>query len=456
MNDDQIARLEKRLHRERLARREAEEMLESKSLELYQANVALRAQADDLERQVEHRTHELEVALEGANAATEAKSQFLATMSHEIRTPLFGVIGTAELLERSLLDPAQRAQVGVIRGSGETLLSLLNEILDFSKLDAARLELKAVPFDLAGESHAVGALYRPLAESRGLELRVDVDVPSATYRGDKVRFRQILSNLVSNAISFTEQGHVGLAVTARASGAHTEVVVQVSDTGPGIPEEQRSMLFEEFTQGDPSTTRTHGGTGLGLAIVSRLAGLMGGDVTLESVVGEGSVFTARIIMDSDADADADAASLGRHESASTAPEVTPIEGITHLRILLAEDNPVNRLVATAMLEKFGCTASIAVNGQEAVEMVTAAGDVDVVLMDLQMPVLDGIEATQRIRALDLARQPYIVALTANAFASDEQRCRDAGMDDFLAKPFSLAELHTLFLTVAQSRSAAST
>ncbi len=445
---EQIARLERRVERERLARHEAESMLESKSLELYQANLALRQLANELEAQVEARTRELEVALDEAREATKVKGQFLATMSHEIRTPLFGVIGTAELLEESSLDDEQRARLSAIRSSGESLLALLNEILDFSKLDAARLELQSVEFDLEQEVSSVVRLFEPLASGAGLVLSADIEPQAHLFIGDKVRLRQIISNLLSNAVKFTTAGEVALTVATRRIANRAHVVISVRDTGPGIPDDQREVLFEEFRQGDPSTTRVHGGTGLGLAIVSRLAKLMQGDVTIDSVVGQGSVFTVRVVMDVGPERGS------RTQTAAKAPPMKLSGNVHDLRILLVEDNPVNRMVTTAMLKKLGCSASVAEDGAAAVAAVSA-GTIDVVLMDLQMPVLDGFEATRAIRALDLEVQPQIVALTANAFESDRQRSRETGMDDFLAKPFSLPELRALCERLAAARATGS-
>jgi signal transduction histidine kinase/CheY-like chemotaxis protein len=448
MSDDQLTRLKKRVERERMARVAAETMLESKSLELYKANTSLRELASELEAKVESRTQAFEEAAEMARAATHAKSEFLATMSHEIRTPLFGVLGSAEVLQQSPLNQDQNALVGTIRSSGENLLALLNEILDFSKLDPARIDLVLSEFDLEEETKAVADLFRSVARSQGLSLDVTVGPQSRLLVGDNLRLRQIISNLLSNAVKFTDDGGIELFVTAVPVNGHTQVSVSVSDTGPGIRESDREMLFEEFRQGDPSTTRTHSGTGLGLAIVSRLAGLMGGDVKLRSEVGRGSTFKATVLMDEGA------LRSTVQPQKTPSPEAEPIVEVHDLRILLAEDNPVNRMIATAMLEKIGCSALIAEDGGTAVEIV-AGGQIDVVLMDLQMPVLDGLEATRRIRSMKLERQPQIVALTANSFESDRESCRTAGMDDFLSKPFSLDDLRELCERLAAARSVVS-
>lgn len=427
---DPLQRAERRADRERAARRQAEQLLEAKSWELHAANVSLQQLAEDLEEQVAERTRELAAALEAASSAAVAKSQFLAAMSHEIRTPLFGIIGTADVLRESALTAVQAEQVSTIRSSGESLLTLLNEILDFSKLDAARVELDVDDFDLVAESYSVTSLYRPLAAQGPVVMHVDIDDGVRTIHGDKLRYRQILSNLISNAVKFTSEGEIWVRVGTREIAAGVEVILSVRDTGPGIPPEHISSLFDEFSQGDPSVGRTHGGTGLGLAIVSRLVQLMGGEIQVESEVGVGSTFTARMIM-------GNAQGTGRaKDPVVVTEELQERPDLGDLRILLVEDEVVNRTVATAMLGRLGIRPSIAQNGLEAVDAV-AAQTFDLVLIDLHMPVLGGIDATRRIRALDGIEQPRIVAVTASAFESDRRACTEAGMDDFLPKPFTL-------------------
>ncbi len=432
---ERIARLERRIAREREARVQAERMLEMKSLDLYEANESLRAHARSLEEQVVVRTSQLEEARDRAEEAGRAKSDFLAMMSHEIRTPLIGVLGMAELLASSPLDEEQRQQVATIRASGDTLLVIINDILDFSKVEANKLELDVGDVDLAAELDHVARLYRPLALAKGVALDLELDeVTTRVVRGDRVRIRQIVSNLVSNAVKFTHVGSV--AVRARTERDHemrdqdmVTVVIDVIDTGIGIPRERLGRLFQAFSQADASTTRRFGGTGLGLAISERLARMMGGNVQVRSDVGIGSVFSLRLFL----------------EPGGATPHIDePVvavddAAIASLRVLVAEDNAVNRKVAVALLGRLGLQVDLANDGREAVE-AARSGDYDVILMDMQMPEMDGLEATSIIRTLALDRRPVIVALTANAFDADRDACLDAGMDDFMTKPFTLDQL----------------
>ena len=428
---ERIVRLEKRLAREREARVQAERMLEAKSLELYEANESLRRAALDLEAQVRVRTHELAQARDRAEAADRTKGEFLAMMSHEIRTPLIGVLGMADLLAESSLDPEQRQQVATIRSSGDTLLVIINDILDFSKVEANKLELELGVVDLVDEIDHVARLYRATADGKGVALDVHVDeVTARCVLGDRVRIRQIVANLVSNAVKFTERGSVAVHARTERNDDLVTMVIDVVDTGIGIPPERIDRLFQAFSQADASTTRRFGGTGLGLAISERLARMMGGSIQVESDHGRGSRFRVRLFLE--------AASPDGDEPAVVRSAIDP-SAFAALRLLVAEDNAVNRKVAVALLARLGVEADLAENGVEAVDAV-AAGHYDVVLMDMQMPELDGLDAARRIRALPLDRQPRIVALTANAFESDRAACLAAGMDDFMTKPFGLDDL----------------
>jgi two-component system, sensor histidine kinase len=395
-------------------------------------------------RQLEQRRAALEelaarlrAARRDAEAASDAKSMFLANMSHEIRTPFHGLMGMLSLLRETGLTPRQTDYLRTATESADHLLAILNDILDMSQLESGRMTLAPAPADLRRVLRDVEALMRPQAHAKHLALHIGAD-PSVPERvlADATRVKQVLFNLLSNAIKFSDHGAVALDVRQRdGSTGLPELEFTVGDTGIGMDEQTLAALFHRFVQGDGSRLRRHGGTGLGLEISRNLARLMGGDITVQSKVGEGSVFTFR-------------APLAAIDDAPAQPRAAVAEGQLPnrpLQVLVAEDHPVNRQYMAALLESLGHQARFAANGQEAVEAVRhrhGGRSFDIVLMDLHMPVLDGVGATRAIRALSdpAAATVPIVALTADAFSETRDRCLVAGMNDFLTKPVSPQKL----------------
>lgn len=394
------------------------------------AAVALRQQTIELEQ-----THARVLA------ASNAKSQFLGTMSHELRTPLNGVLGMASLLLDSPLDARQRELVRTLHDSGEALLGILNDVLDTAKLELGRMDIASEPFDLRACIGQVVALFAPVAEARGLSVTVRVDdaVPSVV-RGDDVRLRQMLSNLIGNAVKFTERGRVAVRVT-RDAGTADGVRIEVVDSGIGIPEDRLELIFAPFTQADATTTRRFGGTGLGLTIVRDLATRMNGRVWATSRPGAGSTFTLVLPLPS---------SAPRPPLPEQAPTPAPEGPTPPLRVLVVDDQAVNLQVVRLMLEQAGHAVDVVDGGAAAVALARRRL-YDVVLTDVHMPDMDGFEVSRGIReALSPAWQPYIVALTANAFHERVQAYADAGMD-FLAKPVRPASLNAVLSRADASR-----
>ncbi|GAB4155220.1 MAG: hypothetical protein Fur0037_23700 [Planctomycetota bacterium] len=375
----------------------------------------------------------------------EAKIRFVATMSHEIRTPLNGILGMAELLQMTPLEQEASQYASTILDCANSLMAILDNVLDFSKMESGAIEIEDAPFRPREVVEQILLLYRPAAGKKGLSLgsRIGADVPRA-LSGDRARLAQILRNLVSNAVKFTEEGFVEIeASVLRREGDRVLVRFAVRDSGIGIDEAARGAIFEPFRQAEASTTRRFGGTGLGLSISRGLAKLMGGSIDCESASGRGSEFRVDLPFGVPADAAREdrGARTGREGDARSLP--------AGLRVLVAEDNPVNQRIAKALLEKWDCRVALAGNGLEAVEL-SGEQRFDLILMDCQMPELDGLSATARIREREKAsgRRVPIVALTADGTSEDRERCLKAGMDGHLAKPFRKAQLAEILASFA--------
>jgi signal transduction histidine kinase/CheY-like chemotaxis protein len=397
----------------------------------------------NLEEIIRERTIHLIQAREEAESASRAKSEFLANMSHEIRTPLNGILGMVDVILPTDLTPRQKEYVDLLKCSGELLLGIINQLLDLSKIEAGKLTLEFIPFDLRALVHEAVDTFLIAGQKKGLTLTCEIDprVPRLV-KGDTYRLRQVMINLLGNAVKFTEKGRV--AITLELTADHrennmVEILFSVTDTGIGIPAEKLETIFSSFTQADGSMTRKYGGTGLGLTISRELLRLMGGSIGVESREGRGSRFYFSIPF----------------EICREAPEVKPpltaapeVCGTTNekVNILLAEDNEINRKYIIALMKNKGWQVTAVKNGKEAIEILRSKNDrsFDIILMDVQMPVMDGMEATKTIRKLEEYKQIPIIALTAHALKGDRERFLAVGMDDYLSKPL---DANTLYSTI---------
>ncbi|MCK9996366.1 MAG: response regulator [Candidatus Krumholzibacteria bacterium] len=372
---------------------------------------------------------QLEIALAKSRLADKAKDQFLATMSHEIRTPMNGVLGMAETLRATDLNDDQQEHLHIITRSVESLLHIINDILDYSKITSNSLRLETTRFDLKQVLGDVHLLMKSTAEAKGIDFVFDYPADShRDFMGDPTRIRQIVFNLVGNAIKFTQKGRVELSCRINKTGGRENVSIQIADTGIGIPTDRLAAVFDQFEQADNSTTRQFGGTGLGLAISRTLAIMMGGDVEVNSVLGQGSTFTVAMTLD-----ECEAKAIQEEPETGALPNFG-------MRGLVAEDNKFNQVVVKSMLERIGIAVDLAENGEEALELFNR-NHYDLVFMDVRMPIMNGYDCTEAIRGRgdDRANVP-ILALTAEATKSDAEKCLAAGMDVHLSKPLRITEV----------------
>ena len=423
----------------------------------------------DREQRLRQMILDLEEARDQAEAAVRSKSSFLANMSHEIRTPMNGVMGMIALLKQGEMSAQQKAYFETIERSADALLLIIDDILDFTKIEAGRLELSAAPFNIRESLSSIEALFAEPAAQKGLSLAVTVEssVPEKVA-GDPGRIRQILLNLIGNAVKFTEEGDVAVAVGLTGSVASRYLRFTVTDTGPGIHPDDQSRIFGEFYQADVSLTRAHGGTGLGLAITKQLVELMAGKLGFESTWGEGARFWVELPLILIEDEDTGAREESSPEPIAAAKEAARLERLTNpkasasapmtdatrypladnydLSVLVAEDSEVNQFIMRELLAKWGIEISIAANGKEALEMFRSL-EFDLILMDIQMPEMDGLEATRHIRALQIEHEVcpecVIVGLSAHAMSGDRERYMSEGMMDYLTKPVRTEELRAV-------------
>ncbi len=404
-----------------------------------------------LKNELKSRSAERDAALSRAEAANEAKSQFLSNMSHEICTPMHGILGIADVLSRTSLEARQQALVQTITRCGKGLLTIINDVLDFSKIESGRFDLVPRPFSLRVAMEDLVSVLTPRYEKKGIELvaRIDEKLPDLLI-GDAGRIKQVLSNLIENGLKFTETGFVFVDVNGTQNGDEIHLTIAVQDTGIGIPADKIGSVFEKFNQVDNSSTRRHEGTGIGLAICRMLLNRMNGRIEVASTLGEGSTFTISMTLPVHENAQARLPSHDLPKTAVATETVVSDQNVVGIkgaefqrpRVLLVEDNPVNQEVAKEYLGQMGCVVTVAENGRDGAERYKVQ-PFDIVFMDWLMPEMDGLDATKAIREFEReagrSRTP-IVALTANAFAQGHETCLSAGMDAVLSKPFTFDEI----------------
>ncbi|WNJ20686.1 ATP-binding protein [Pontibacter sp. G13] len=435
--------LKRILKRERLARKQAEDILEKKSRELFYANEELKSLNSDLEQKVLERTEQIQQAMEEARAATVAKSDFLSKMSHEIRTPLNAIIGLTDLMVRDVDDVQGLTYAKAIQSAGNNLLNIINEILDFSKIESGKMEFESIPFDLDKVLNDLIGTFKFKAQEKGLQLNLVVgEAWPKSIQGDPGKLTQILINLVGNAFKFTERGGISIqASQTHQKGQKIRIHFCVRDSGIGIPADKQALVFESFSQAESGTSRKFGGTGLGLAIVKQLVELQGGRIWLESKSGVGSTFHFELPFIHVPSVDQ-----------TTSERKILDENLADLKVLLAEDTPINQFLMRQLFTRRSVQFVIANNGLEALHHL-GSSDFDLVLMDLHMPEMDGLQAIHHIRSGKtqvLNKQIPIYALTADAFVDTKEKLMKAGVDGYLSKPVNVEELYSLLGRYARS------